>query len=108
MKIPMSCELVLEIVGAAVARPAGEKHDETDLLTEEPAKVILYNDETHTFEEVIGQLIKALGCDTQKAEAMTWEVHAKGKAVVFDGTMNECLRVSAVLEEIALHTQIEV
>jgi ATP-dependent Clp protease adapter protein ClpS len=104
----MSCEQVLEIVGAAVARPEGEERDDTDLLTKEPAKVILFNDEIHTFDEVIGQLIKALGCDSQKAEAMAWEVHLKGKAIVFDGTMNECLRVSAVLEEIALHTQIEV
>jgi len=97
-----------DIVDSAAVRPASEEHDDTDLLTKEPAKVILYNDEIHTFEEVIGQLIKALGCDTAKAEALTWEVHSKGKSFVFDGTMNECLRVSAVLEEIALHTQIEV
>lgn len=96
------------ILDATTERPLGEVEDETDLLTKEPAKVILYNDELHTFEEVIGQLIKALGCDTAKAEALTWEVHSAGKAVVFDGTMNECLRISAVLEEIALHTQIEV
>ncbi len=104
----MSWEHVQEIIGAAGTRPAGEEKNETDLLTGEPAKVILYNDETHTFEEVIGQLIKALGCDTSRAEALTWEVHSKGKAIVFDGIMNECLRVSAVLEEIGLHTQIEV
>ena len=99
---------VLQLVGAAVARPAGEERDETDILTKEPAKVILFNDEIHTFDDVIGQLIKALGCDTSKAEALAWQVHSSGKAVVFDGTMNKCLRVSAVLEEIALHTQIEV
>ncbi|MEX0736585.1 MAG: ATP-dependent Clp protease adaptor ClpS, partial [Bacteroidota bacterium] len=73
-----------------------------------PARVILYNDEVHTFEEVIGQLIKALGCDTTKAEALTWEVHNIGKSNVFQGPMNECMQVSGVLEEIALHTQIEV
>jgi len=104
----MSWEHVQEIFGAAGTRPAGEEKDETDVLTGEPAKVILYNDEIHTFEEVIGQLMKALGCDAARAEALTWEVHAKGKAIVYDGVMNECLRVSAVLEEIALHTQIEV
>lgn len=104
----MSCRPVLEIVGATAARPAAEEREETDLLTKEPAKVILFNDEIHTFDDVIGQLIKALGCDTSRAEALAWEVHSRGKAVVFDGVMNECLRVSAVLEEIALHTQIEV
>ncbi len=104
----MSCEEATDIINAAIVRPESEELDDTDLLTKEPAKVILFNDEIHTFEEVIGQLIKALGCDTGKAEALTWEVHSKGKAFVFDGAMNECLRVSAVLEEISLHTQIEV
>jgi len=104
----MSWERTFDIVDAATVRPESEERDDTDLLTKEPAKVILYNDEIHTFEEVVGQLIKALGCDTARAEALTWEVHSKGKAFVYDGTMNECLRVSEVLEEIALHTQIEV
>lgn len=72
-----------------------------------PAKVILFNDDYHTFDEVITQLIKAIGCSYDKAEALTWEVHLKGKAVVFTGELSECLRVSSVLEEIALHTQIE-
>ena len=43
-----------------------------------------------------------------KAEALTWEVHHAGRAMVYEGVMPDCLRVSAVLEEIALHTQIEV
>lgn len=72
-----------------------------------PAKVILFNDDFHTFDEVIAQLIKAIGCSYAKAEALTWEVHTKGKAVVYSGELTECLRVSAILEEIALHTQIE-
>lgn len=72
-----------------------------------PAKVILFNDDYHTFDEVIAQLIKAIGCSYDKAEALTWEVHLKGKAVVFIGEISECLRVSSVLEEIALNTQIE-
>ena len=75
--------------------------------TDEPAKVILFNDEIHTFEEVISQLIKATGCSTEKAEQFAWEVHTKGKACVYTGEMPECLRVSNVLEEIGLHTQIE-
>ncbi|MDQ1265600.1 MAG: hypothetical protein QG635_751 [Bacteroidota bacterium] len=72
-----------------------------------PAKVILYNDEIHSFDEVIFQLIKAIGCTQDHAEALTWEVHSRGKAVVYDGEMRQCLKVSAVLEEIALHTHIE-
>lgn len=72
-----------------------------------PAKVILFNDEVHTFDDVIVQIIKAVGCSYDKAETLTWEVHLRGKAVVFFGEISECLKVSGVLEEIALHTQIE-
>ncbi len=71
------------------------------------ARVILFNDEWHTFDEVIEQIIKAVRCSYDTAEAYTWEVHSKGKACVFEGDMSECLRVSNILEEISLHTQIE-
>ncbi|MCX7737211.1 MAG: ATP-dependent Clp protease adaptor ClpS [Candidatus Kapabacteria bacterium] len=71
------------------------------------AKVILFNDDIHSFDEVIEQLIKAINCSYEKAESLAFEVHNKGKACVFEGDLNECLRVSSILEEIALHTQIE-
>lgn len=100
--------LFSEVLAVTVEKPVRERKDDLDVLTQEPAKVILFNDEVHTFEEVIAQLLKALRCDTGKAESLTWEVHSRGKAAVFDGPMDECLRVSGVLQEIALHTQIEV
>jgi ATP-dependent Clp protease adaptor protein ClpS len=82
--------------------------DDTDVAIQTPAKVILFNDEAHTFEEVIGQIIKATGCDLARAEALTWEVHNTGKAMVFEGEVPRCVRVSSVLEEIDLVTHIEV
>lgn len=84
-----------------------KEHDEVT-VTQEPAKVILFNDNIHTFDEVIGQLIKAIHCDSARAEAIAWEVHNSGKAMVYEGPMPECLKVSHILEEISLHTQIEV
>lgn len=91
-----------------IQKPLVEQEHDVDVLVQEPAKVILFNDEVHSFDEVIGQIIKAVRCDTTKAEALTWEVHNSGKAVVFEGVMNDCMQVSSILEEIALHTQIEV
>jgi len=79
--------------------------DGTD--TTNPAKVILYNDNVHTFDDVIVQLMKAIRCTPDQGEAFAMEVHTRGKACVYTGEMPECLRVSHVLEEIALHTQIE-
>ena len=85
-----------------------EEEKDTDVVTQEPAKVLLFNDEVHTFDEVIGQIIKATGCDIAKAESLTWEVHTRGKAIVYTGEMTRCIEVSGVLEEIELMTQIEV
>ena len=93
---------------APLQNPLQQEEKDTDILIEQPAKVILFNDEIHSFDEVIGQIIKATGCDTTKAEALTWEVHTNGKAMVFEGQMDNCLKVSHILEEIALNTQIEI
>jgi ATP-dependent Clp protease adapter protein ClpS len=71
------------------------------------SRVILFNDDLHTFEEVISQIIKATKCSFIEARDKTFEVHVNGKAVVYSGEMADCLRVSGILEEILLHTQIE-
>lgn len=71
------------------------------------ARVVLFNDEEHTFDEVIVQIIRATGCSVERAELLTLEVHHTGKAIVFEGDVGDCLRVSGILEEIALRTQIQ-
>lgn len=88
--------------------PLEQPVQDEEVGIQEPAKVILFNDDVHTFEEVIGQLIKAIKCTQSKAEALAWEVHNNGKAVVYAGEMIKCVEVSSILEEIALMTQIEV
>lgn len=75
--------------------------------TKNACKVILFNDEWHTFDEVINQIIKAIACNYHRAEALTLEVHEKGKAIIYSGELHDCLKVSGILEEISLHTQIE-
>ena len=86
-----------------------EQHElEEDVAIQEPAKVVLFNDEVHTFDEVIVQLIKAVRCTHTRAEGLAWEVHNSGKAVVYTGEIFRCMEVSHVLEEIELMTQIEV
>ncbi len=81
-----------------------EIEEETDVELE--CRVILFNDDWHTFDEVIDQLMKAVNCSFDVARGFAFEVHVRGKAVVFTGDLQKCLRVSSVLEEIALHTQI--
>ncbi len=76
------------------------------VLEELSTRVLLFNDMVHTFDEVIGQVSKALGCARHRAAAVAWEVHTRGQALVFEGEIFECLEVSSILEEIALHTQV--
>ena len=80
--------------------------EEEDVTVGLESKVILYNDEWHTFDEVIVQIMKAVSCSYDQARDKAFEVHVRGMAMIFNGEFKDCLRVSSVLEEIALHTQI--
>ena len=80
--------------------------DETIVAQSVAGRVILYNDNHHTFDEVGLQVAKAIGCSVDDGEAIAWHVHAHGRAEVFAGEVMDCLRVSSVLEEIALLTQV--
>ncbi len=81
--------------------------EETEERLDDPWKVILYNDEIHSFDEVILQLIKATGCSTEDAARTAWQAHMMGKAMAYQGTFDECFRVQGVLHEIQLVTEIE-
>ena len=72
-----------------------------------PWRVLLFNDEIHTFDEVIHQLVKATGCTFEHAAEVAWTVHTEGKAVAYEGAFEACFRVQGVLREIGLVTQIE-
>ena len=72
-----------------------------------PGRVILYNDDWHSFDDVIDQLIKATGCDEATAEAHAWTVHTQGRAQVFEGARADCERVAGVLREIRLQVEVD-
>jgi len=101
-KIFMSAEKPAKTPDADVLE---ETEEEESLDT--PWRVILYDDDIHTFDEVINQLIKALGCSVQQAEKFTLQVHNEGKATVYEGSFEECLKVNSVLQEIQLVTEIK-
>jgi ATP-dependent Clp protease adaptor protein ClpS len=87
-------------------KPSSYENIEEETITGLPLKVVLFNDDWHTFDEVIEQLIKAIQCSYATARDYAFEVHVKGKSLVFTGMIQECLKVSSILEEIALNTQI--
>jgi ATP-dependent Clp protease adapter protein ClpS len=79
----------------------------TDEALAKPGRVILYNDDWHSFDDVIGQLIKATGCDEATAEGHAWTVHTQGRAQVFEGVRADCERVAMVLREIRLQVEVD-
>jgi ATP-dependent Clp protease adapter protein ClpS len=72
-----------------------------------PWNVILFNDDVHSFEEVILQLQKATGCSLERAGAIAQEAHNNGKAVCFTGPLERCEIVAAKLYEIRLDVALE-
>ena len=70
-------------------------------------RVVLYNDDDHSEDEVALQIQKATGCDLEKAVAIMLEAHTKGRAICFHGERKECHRVARVLREIRLQVEVD-
>lgn len=80
-----------------------ETEEEQDTSNADYAwRVILFNCECHTFDDVEKQLIKAIHCSLARAREFSWEVHSKGSAVVYKGPKERCEAVAAILEDIRL------
>lgn len=81
----------------------------TSTLFGHPHSVVLFNDDHHSFDEVIRQIIKAIQCGTDKASAIAMEAHASGQAIAFTGSLERCEHVEAILAgpPAALRTNIQ-
>lgn len=79
----------------------------TTISLGKPHKVILFNDETHSMDEVSAQIIKAINCDMTRAYDIMMTAHNNGSAIVYTGHKEKCELVSSILEEIRLSTKIE-
>ena len=69
-------------------------------------RVVLFNCNCHTFDEVERQLIKAVRCSLAQARCWSSEVHSKGSAVVYKGPRERCEAVGGVLEDIRLTVKV--
>ena len=70
-------------------------------------QVMLFNDEVHSFDQVILQIQKATGYALERAVELTIRVHEKGKALICVGSKEKCEKVSAILQQIQLIVQVE-
>ena len=82
-------------------------YEEASTFVSEPWNVILINDNWHTFDEVIVQLMKATGCSPEQASEITWQVHTQGEALCYTGPGERCEHAASILEEIELRVRLE-
>jgi ATP-dependent Clp protease adapter protein ClpS len=62
-----------------------------------PHNVILFNDEEHSFDEVVRQVIKAVKCTPEKAFEYVVQAHKNGESVVFTGSKERCEHIDTIL-----------
>ncbi len=91
-----------ELLLSSLARPDVETVDDTETAQTPPWMTILHNCDCHTFEQVVRQLMKAIGCSEAEGWEIAWRVHNTGKAVVKVGAEPECVRVGNILAAIGL------
>jgi ATP-dependent Clp protease adaptor protein ClpS len=70
-----------------------------------PWIVIVYNDEIHSFDEVADILQEATGCDLETAWHLTGKIDSEGRAIVFDGSEEECELVAKIIGSIRLQVE---
>ncbi len=69
-------------------------------------RVVLFNCDCHSFDEVERQLIKAVRCSLSQARNWSNQVHNRGSAIVYKGARERCEAVAAVLEDIRLKVKV--
>ena len=86
-----------------------EDRTDTDIsnVLGNPHKTILFNDNTHSTDEVTIQIMKAIKCDPMKASEIMLQAHNTGSAIVITAGLEKCELVASILEEIGLATKVE-
>lgn len=77
-------------------------YDLSDMGPWREIEVILHNDDNHSMDEVVVQLIKALRCSVGRAHAIMMEAHSNGRATVIVAKREKAEKVAAILREIDL------
>ena len=74
----------------------------TSIKTELVWNVILFNCNCHTFDDVIEQLMCAIGCSSDTASHYAYVVDQFGSAKVYEGDKESCERIADILASIGL------
>lgn len=70
-------------------------------------RVILYNNNRHRFDDVVGWLEKATGCSYEFAIEICHVCQDQGRAVCFQGPKAACREVTEFLREQRLQVEVD-
>jgi ATP-dependent Clp protease adaptor protein ClpS len=72
----------------------------------DPWKVVLFNCDCHTFDQVENVVMKATRCTLSRARQISNEVNSRGSAVVYDGPLERCEAVADAIGSIGLKVKV--
>ena len=73
----------------------------------ESNRLMLWNDDTNTFDHVIYCLMHHLQCAESEAERIAWTVHTKGKCPILEGSFTEMEIYRKILKAEGLTVSVE-
>jgi ATP-dependent Clp protease adaptor protein ClpS len=69
-------------------------------------KVVIFDNDTNSMNEVVEILMRATGCTEQEAGIEMWEAHTFGRADVHFGKRGECDRAAGIISSIGVKTEV--
>ena len=85
-----------------------DQNIDTDVLTEDPCSLIVWNDEVNTFEWVIATLIEVCGHSQEQAEQCSYIIHFQGKYAVKHGSYEELKPLCDAITDRGIGATVEV
>ena len=68
--------------------------------------VVIYNNDSNSYDQVIAVLMHATECDLQEASLETWEADTFGSAKVHFAAQCECKHVARIVSSIGVKTEV--
>lgn len=81
---------------------------DTDVLTEDPCTLVVWNDEVNTFEWVIDTLMDICGHSHEQAEQCAYIIHFSGKYGVKQGSYDELKPMCDAITDRGIGATVEV
>jgi ATP-dependent Clp protease adaptor protein ClpS len=76
-----------EAAVAVESLPAPSRlEQEPQRKTQPPYAVVVFNDDIHTFEYVVGTFMRVFGYPLEKSSTLASQIHHHGKGIVWSGT----------------------